>query len=263
MPGRDRLFCPVPVLSGLIPGLYGLKEKIFLLLCWMTLSIFPALFLNLLTTYYNIASLSRWANLLILLRMIVMPYAGLRLNTALGFSVFSFLLFAEAATILVWWAATGLRHRRRPQESRVLMADLENERSRQVLNFSVGAQVDEIVSASERISAFCAENGMSAKTTTLLEMSMEEVMTLITKVNAEQGIRNLRFDLRAFAVNGVQGIRIRYSGKAFNPFSFSEAEGEAGADQYLGVRMIRKMVEDINYQRTFGVNALQILLKEG
>lgn len=250
-------------LSGLIPGLYGLKERIFVPLLWMTLSIFPALFLNILTTYYNIASLSRWANVLIFLRMIVMPYAGLSLNTATGFSVFSFLLFGEAATILVWWAATGLRHRRRPQESRYLMANLENERNRQVLNFSVGAQVDEIVSASERISSFCAENGMSVKETTLLEMSMEEVMTLIVQVNAEQGVRNLRFDLRAFAVSGVQGIRIRYSGKAFNPFSFSEAEGEAGADQYLGVRMIRKMVEDINYQRTFGVNALQILLKEG
>jgi hypothetical protein len=31
----------------------------------------------------------------------------------------------------------------------------------------------------------------------------------------------------------------------------------------MGVRMIRKMVEIVDYQRAFGVNTLQIILKEG
>ena len=32
---------------------------------------------------------------------------------------------------------------------------------------------------------------------------------------------------------------------------------------YMGVRVIKKMVETVHYQRAFGVNTLQILLKEG
>ena len=52
-----------------------------------------------------------------------------------------------------------------------------------------------IVSASERISEFCAMNGMSAKETMRLQMSMEEVMTLISKINGDKGASDLRFDL--------------------------------------------------------------------
>ena len=60
----------------------------------------------------------------------------------------------------------------------------------------------------------------------------------------------------------IRGIRIRYSGSAFNPFNFSPEAGSVEDDMYMGVRMIQKMVETVNYQRAFGVNTLQILLKE-
>ena len=249
-------------LSGLIARMYGLSGSILAPLMWMALSVFPALLLNILTTYYNMAELNRWANGLILLRVIVMTYVGLRLVFALRFSTFAFLLFAELATLLLWWAATGLHHRRRPQDSRYLMTDLANERDGRVLNFSVSADVREIVEASERISEFCARNGMSAKSTVRLEMSMEEVMTLICQVNREKGVQNLQFDLRAYSVNHVRGIRIRYNGVAFNPFAFSPGADGIGEDMYMGVRMIKKIVELVNYQSAFGVNTLQIILKE-
>ena len=248
-------------LSGVVPAMYGLTGSILLPLLWMALSVFPALLLTILTTYYNMAGLNAWANALILLRVIVMTYLCLRLAIAVHFSVFSFLLFAELATALLWWIATGLHHRRHPQDSRYLMTDLVNEKSGKVLNFSVSADVDEIVSASERISEFCAMNGMSVKETMRLEMSMEEVMTLIRQVNAEKGVSDLSFDLRAFSVSGISGIRIRYSGIPFNPFSFSPGTGDVEDDMYMGVRMIKKIVEMVNYQSAFGVNTLQIILR--
>ncbi len=249
------------VFSGAIQAMYGLSQSILIPLLWMALSVFPALLLNILTTCYNMAGMNLWSNALIFLRVIVMTWVGLCLVFAARFSVFSFLLFAELAALLLWWIATGIHHRRRPQDSRYLMTDLDNEKSGRVLNFSVSADVDEIVSASERISEFCAMNGMSVKETMRLEMSMEEVMTLIRQVNADKGIRNLRFDLRAFSVSGVRGIRIRYSGIPFNPFNISAKAGIVEDDMYMGVRMIMKMVEMINYQSAFGINTLQIILK--
>lgn len=249
-------------LSGTIQEMYGLSGNILIPLIWMALSVFPALFLNILTTYYNMSSLNVWSNALILLRVIVTTYAGLRLVIAAGFSTFSFLLFSELATVILWWCATGVHHRLRPQDSRYLLTDLENERSGRVLNFSVSAVVDEIVSASERISRFCAMNGMNMKETMRLEMSMEEVMTLISQVNAEKAAQGLTFDLRAYSVNGVKGIRIRYSGIPFNPFCFTPGAENVEDDMYMGVRMIKKMVEMVNYQSAFGVNTLQIILKE-
>ena len=87
-------------------------------------------------------------------------------------------------------------------------------------------------------------------------------MTLIRQVNVEKDVQALHFDLRAFSVNGVSGIRIRYSGVAFNPFNYAPADEGVGEDMYMGVRMIKRMVEMVNYQSAFGVNTLQILLKE-
>ncbi len=249
-------------LSPVIPGMYGLSGSLLGPLMWMAFSEFAALLVNILFTYYNMADLNAWANQLTFLRTIVMTWIGLRLAIAAHVSVFSFMLFAELATLAIWWVATGLHHRRHPGDSRFLMADLEHEKSGRVLNFSVGAEVDEIVSASERISEFCAANGMSARETVRLEMSMEEVMTLIRQVNVEKDVQALHFDLRAFSVNGVQGIRIRYSGVAFNPFNYAPADEGVGEDMYMGVRMIKRMVELVNYQSAFGVNTLQILLKE-
>ncbi len=250
------------VLSPVIPGMYGLSERLLAPLMWMAFSEFAALFVNILFTYYNVADLNAWANRLTVLRAIVMTWVGLRLAMAARISVFSFMLFAELATLAVWWAATGLHHRRHLEDSRYLMTNLDNEKSGRVLNFSVGADVDEIVSASERIGEFCAANGMSAKETMRLEMSMEEVMTLIRQVNADADVQALHFDLRAFSVNGVSGIRIRYSGIPFNPFNYAPADEGVGEDMYMGVRMIKRMVEMVNYQSAFGVNTLQILLKE-
>ena len=250
-------------LSGAIMNMYGLKVSVTVPLIWMAVSVFPALLLNILITYYNLAARDIWANVLIFQRQIIMTYICLSLVLRLRISVFSFLFLAEAATLVFWWVLTGIHHRRRRRDSRYLMTDREDEKNGRLLNFSVEAEVDEIVSASQRISEFCAVNGMSVKQTMRLQMSMEEVMTLIRQVNEAKDIRNLKFDLRAYAVNGVRGIRIRYSGIDFNPFHFSQEAVDAEEDMFMGVRMIKKMVEMVNYQRVFGVNMLQIILKEG
>ena len=250
-------------LSGPITRMYGLPGSILIPLMWMALSVFPALFLNIMSTFYNMAEHSRWSDALILLRVIVMTWVSLRLVIAAGLSLFSFLLLAELFTVAVWWCATWLHHRRVPGDSRYLMTNLDNERNGRVLNFSVDADLEAIVSASERIGGFCQTNGLSAKETMQLEMSMEEVMTLIRQVNADQGVQNLKFDLRAFAVNGIRGVRFRYSGIDFNPFNFVPRAGTIEDDMYMGVRLIKRMVEMVNYQRAFGVNTLQILLREG
>ena len=49
-------------------------------------------------------------------------------------------------------------------------------------------------------------------------------------------------------------IRIGYSSNAFNPFNFASASGSIEDDTYMGVRMIKKMVETVNDQRAYGVD---------
>jgi putative MATE family efflux protein len=244
--------------AGAIQKIYGLTESLFVPLLWMAVSVFPALFCNILSGYYNMAKKNMWSNAIIFLRVIAMTYIGLILTIHLNLSVYSFLFFAEAATVVIWFLATGVNHRIYRENTRYLLMDTSLERTGKVLNFSVDSDVENICNASERIMEFCQLNGMNHKKTMRIQLAMEEIMTLIAKVNEENGGEALNFDLRAYSLDGFTGIRIRYAGKEFNPFRDDRADD----DMYMGIMMIKKMVEITLYQRTFGVNTLQVVLSE-
>ena len=57
--------------------------------------------------------------------------------------------------------------------------------------------------------------------------------------------KNLSFDLRAYHIDGLTGIRIRYMGKDFNPFII-DPENE---DLYMGIMMLKSMVTQIIYPK--------------
>lgn len=245
--------------ASFIPKMYGLSEPMFFPLLWMVLSIFPALLCNILSSYYNMTGKNIWANMIIVMRVVVMTFAGLIIAIAFHWNVYTFFLFAELMTLFIWYIGTGFYHRKHPEETRYLLMNMEMEKNGRVLNFSVDAQNENICMASERISEFCSQNGMSVKETMRIQLAMEEVMTLIVSKNqSSDTMKSLSFDVRVYAVSGVTGIRIRYGGSAYNPFLENQEE-----ELYIGIEMIQKMLEDIIYQRTFGVNTLNLLLKEG
>ena len=257
--------------ADVIQNMYGLQAPLRYPLFWMAAAVFPGLLCSILSGYYNMAKKYFWANGIIFFRVIVMTYIGLLFNIRLRLPMCSFLLFAECMTLVVWLFATGVFHNMHPEGTRYLLMDLSLEKSGNVLNFSVSSVAEEICSASERIRGFCAANGMDKKKTMRIQLAIEEIMTLITQVNEglEEGL--LKFDLRAYSLQGVSGIRIRYAGIAFNPFQRGKGEnipfvqgGQDAEDElYMGISMIQKMVEEIHYQRTFGVNTLQVLMREG
>lgn len=242
--------------AGAIREMYGMENSLLVPLFWMALSVFPALLCNILSGYYNMAGKNLWSNGIIFLRVIFMPCAGLLLAMHFGWSVYSFLFFAEMATILCWFLAAKIRHVFHRNDTVFLLMDTSLEREGKVLNFSVKSEPADICNASERITEFCRLNGMDPKKTMRIQLALEEVMTLISQVNG--GDKELNFDLRVYSLEGVTGIRIRYGGREFNPFG----EEKEGDEMYIGIKMIKKLVEKYLYQRTFGVNTFQVFLKE-
>ena len=137
--------------------------------------------------------------------------------------------------------------------TRYLLMDTQLQDSGRVINFSLPGVADEICSACERITDFCGENGMSPKEYMKISLSMEELMTLIVQVNPETPVT---FDLRIFSLQDVLGIRIRYDGRPFDPIHSEDRENE----EFMGLRMIEKLVETVLYRKVFGVNTLIILI---
>lgn len=243
------------VLAGadLISGLYGLDISLRFPMFCLAAGLFPALWNSILSGYYNVCGRIFWANALIFLRVFLAAAGSLYLLNLFQKNPWWFLLLSEIVTILLWYLATLVYHNRHPEETRYLLMDCRLEREGCVLNFSVGDDVEQICEASSRITDFCKMNGMHEKQMMRMSLAIEEIMTLIVQIN---GGNRVSFDVRAFALQGVIGIRFRYNGIDFNPFqSFPEQD-----EQYMGIRMVKTLVGETVYQRTFGMNTLQILL---
>ncbi len=241
--------------ADLIAALYGLPVSLRFAMICLSAGLFPALWCSILSTYYNISDHVRWANLIICCRVFLAAAASLYLTTVLGGSPWWFLVTAELVTLILWYGAMAVWHRRNPDNSRYLMMDRSLEREGRVLNFSVSASAEEICEASGKISEFCEENQMNPRQIMRFSLAIEEIMTMIMQVNGENLVS---FDVRVFSVHHVMGIRIRYDGVEFNPFA--AADGAEDDEQFLGVRMIAGMMESTMYLRTFGVNTVQLLL---
>jgi Na+-driven multidrug efflux pump len=256
--------------ANLIAGAYGLTDSLtFAFLC-LSMGMVPALCNSMLSGYYNVSGRAMWANVIILLRVFVTPCASLFVLWHLSQNPWWFLFFGEILTLLVWFVATGNYHHFHRQCSRFLLMDNTLEESGRVINFSVCGEAEDICGASSKITVFCEENGMLPGQVMRVSLAMEELMTMIVSVNPAGSVE---FDLRVYSLEGVIGIRIRYSGKEFNPLRRAEihagpmddtvSESSDAAeldDMYLGIRMIEDMVETSSYQRTFGMNTIQIYI---
>ncbi len=244
------------ILAGadLIAWLYALPVSLGFAMLSLSLSLFPGLLNSVLSGYYNVSGRILWSNGMILLRTFLMPCMSLWLLTRHGQNPWWFLVLGELLTSVVWLAAAELYHRRTAGYSRFLLMDCALEESGNVINFSVADSDEAICDASSRITQFCEKNGMLPKQTMRISLALEEILTVIAQENREGAVE---FDLRVFALQGEIGIRIRYSGTAFDPFRASDGEQE---DRFMGIRMIDSLVKETQYLRTFGTNTLRILI---
>ena len=257
---RTGLLCcaafAVAVISGadVIALAYSLPSGSlrFAMLC-LAAGMFPALGCSILSGYYNISGHVRWANAIIFCRVFLTTAVSLYAALALGLSPWWFLLFSELVTLGAWYLAASLHHARQPGRTRCLLMDRSMEQSGQVINFSVAGNDKDICEASDKIAGFCTENRMEPRQVMRFGLAIEEVMTMIVRANAGSAVR---FDVRAFSMQGDMGIRIRYDGRPYNPFDLRGSHDEA----YLGIQLISGMMEQVVYQRTFGVNTIQLLI---
>ena len=224
----------------------------FAMVC-LAAGMFPALGCSILSGYYNVSGHVRWANAIILCRVLLAAAGSLYVALALGLSPWWFLVCSEAVTLVLWYLAAGLLHRRHPERTRYLLMDRSLEERGHVMNFSVTGDTEQICEASGKIADFCRENQMNPRQVMRFSLALEEVMTMIVQENPDAAVR---FDVRVFSLQDTLGIRIRYDGREYNPFDQRRSRGEA----YLGIQLIADMMETVLYQRTFGVNTVQLLL---
>ncbi len=151
--------------------------------------------------------------------------------------------------------------RGRAHTSRLALIDTLAEDEGRYIAFSVEPTDAAAASSAEKITAFCEQNELPPKTTMALGLAIEELLLILNHHALEGGARGHLRDSSVRVLIYQQGsviLRFRCAGRAFDPIK--AAEGEDEGQEYLGVRLIRKLAKSVSYTHTLGINNLTILL---
>lgn len=286
---QTGLFMIVPaalvlmLLAGPFCRLFGVTDPVALglavpavrLISW---SLPAAMLSTILMNYYLSAGRTWLANFLTVMRGYLMLVLSARL-LVIPFALEGVWLSFTAAEVLTWLAvALALLGylRRHPELRGLLLLERSYENGR-FIAFSVRSTLEEIMDASQHISAFCEENALDPQRSMMIALSLEEMLVSIQEhcfpEDGGQSI-NVRI-LIAPEENGQRPVilRIRCSGRPFNPIDYyerrkAEVSGSVdeleglleGLDDSLGIAMIVSSARVVDYKTTFGINNLTILL---
>ncbi len=242
------------VFSGLLKNVFSLPNSIFLPLLCLGGSLMCNAVSSILEFYFNAVGRIQISNALAAIRRLILPVMIL---AGLGNSVYLWLFLPISAVVslflgIIIIGATGQYYAENGTElSRFLLLDDRLEQEHRVLDFSVPADMDKVCEASERISEFCALHQMGPKQVMRLGLSIEELLNVMIQKNPD-----LRFvDLRAYILQGVIGIRIRCTGKNYNPFEDSESD----EDFLMGILMLKKMCQAVTHTYALGMNTINLI----
>lgn len=244
---------------GVIEMVFAVNEDLSLAMICLGVYCVLELLCNIWTTFFQAVGRIFESNALIVCRKFVFPILIAVILAATNTYEFFFLPIGAILTLLVGITYTVTKSiKSRKDEhflSWVLLLDDYLEREHKVLDFSIVPDPDNICYASENIKEFCEGNELDRKQAMKLSLAIEEILNVYASKNHSLS----SVDMRAFALQGSIGIRIRCAGVRYNPFA-QDVEDED--DFLMGVTMIRKMSEVINYNYLLGTNNLLILFEQ-
>lgn len=241
-----------------IQAIFGVTESILIPIACLAIALLPALVNSVMAYYFQARGHVFLANAITLLRILLLPVLLVALLAANANDwLWLFLPLSELLTLTFWLLFVLRSSRRQQNQSRLLLLDDRLELSGSVLEFSVQSDAVAICDASARISEFCEQNAISPQQTMRISLAIEEILTVM----AEQSLDKTggSFDVRAFAVDGSIGLRIRCGGKRFNPLTLLESDELD--ESLLGLRLISGMAKKLEYLTTFGVNSFFVQIE--
>lgn len=233
-----------------IPSIFGSSIScVFAIICFSS-SLILATINSVFTYYYSSIQKINIANIITFLRILVLPVVILFILQGVPDYIWILYPLTELLCFVITIIITSSK--RKDNLSKIYLLDEKLEEEGKIYSLITEANSESISKASQGANEFCEEHELSSKKSMALSLSIEEILMII----AEKSLNfNGNIDLRVFKMNDDVILRFRSSGKYYNPFE----ENDDSLD-YLGVRMIEKMANRIDYQSTLGINTLIIYL---
>ena len=123
-------------------------------------------------------------------------------------------------------------------------------------------EIDEVVNVSEKIIAFCKDNGIDDRRSMFTGLCMEEIAGNIVEHGFTKDFKKNRMIDLFVMVDEAKGItmRIRDNSVSFDPKSRITTFNPEDPCKNIGIRTVAKIAKEMNYQHSFGMNVLNIEL---
>lgn len=230
------------------------------------LSLPPSVFCFLMFSYYQAVGFTNLANILIFSRsFLFMVLPAYFLTPIFGLNaVWYSLTIASLSPLVIMLVAMPYYFRK--GYSGIFLQDLTAEKNGNYISFAVNTNLNSIIDSVEKIADFCKKNNLNRKDIMLIKLSMEEMMISIVE-HCFENIPDETMDVRILIVKNADDImiilRIRTSGKLFNPIDYYERLSETdplALGDALGIAMIIKAAGAVHYKTTFGINNLTVII---
>lgn len=249
----SSLFAVFLVLSGDWIGLlFGSKMPLRFAVTCLAVGVILGTCNSIMTYYYYATMQAGMANLITVLRVLLVTAAMAWLLRPLKEHIWVFYWLSEIVTALIWMVAGLLYAKKKIGKYSLYLLDETAFLEGKCINFTVACNTQAICEASEKIQDFCQFNAFTEDQTMTISLALEELMVII----AEKSMHNQgSMDVRILRTKDGGILRIRSEGKRYNSLEYAEAGME-----YLGVNMIMKMAKKTEYQNTLGLNTLIVMI---
>ena len=118
--------------------------------------------------------------------------------------------------------------------------------------------MDEVVTVSEQVAAFCLRRGIDDRRTFLASLSLEEMAGNIVDHGFTKDKKPHSIDIRVVHKDDDLILRIRDDCVPFDPAKRKSLVDPDDVMKNVGIRMIYKIVRDVEYQSILGLNVLTV-----
>ena len=256
--------------AGRIAGFFGMKaeplaSRAASAVRWVTLSLIPAAVVNVFIYYYVTLRKTVLSCVLTFARAFGFTALFIRFIIMIGKPGHLYIGFvlSELASLLLVWLLAAVERRRHPGCKGILL--LEGTQSENTLSFSVQNTAEGAVRASQEMADFCRQNEVKKSLARFLPMALEELLVIVNE-HCLQGRGVQYIDVRILFDEDGLLMRIRCDGKIFNPVAWYEKRSSAMTreelmmDELLGMKMVIAKAKNVQFQNTFGVNNIIVVV---
>lgn len=227
--------------SPFISPLFGISTDSTQAMRMLALSLVFSSFTMVVSSWLTAEGRTGEASFCVFSRLLLMPVVFLFIFRQAGIMPWLYLPCGEIATAVI--AFIMLRRKENADEDE------------KVLQKAIRANEDEICAASEELSSWAGDNGLSPHTSMVISLALEEIMTLMRErsLAADEGIF-----IRLAIYENETILTLRTGGKYYNVLEALDEDSDA----YLGIRMIKALASDVDYQSTLGMNSFTVKIRK-